>query len=100
MKAKNFSRLGDTQDQRLSVARGGRQFYTARAEDIDAARSLPFHKQDCALRKCTCVFNPLQMFERRLREIAEEAGMSELANKTVFRDLNAVGRTHSTPRGA
>src|ERR1035438_8471999 len=98
VEAEHFTGLSYAQDQRLPIPRRSGQLHTPHAQDVDAARRLPLHEQDRSLREGARIFDLLQMLQRRLRKVAEEAGLAQLADETVLGDLKPVRRIHSTPR--
>src|SRR5208283_463331 len=97
MQTENLTGLGNAQDQRLAIARSRGQLYAAGADDINAARRLALHEQYRPLGIRAGVLDLLQVFKGGLGKIAEEAGLTQLADQTIFCDLKPVGRTHADP---
>jgi hypothetical protein len=95
VQAQDFTRPRDAKDQRLPVARGGRQFHPAAADDVDASWGLTFDKQHCTRRLRAGVLDPLEFLKRPLGKVTEKTRLPQLADDAFFGDLDAVGCAHS-----
>src|SRR5438128_276058 len=85
-----LARLGNLRDQRLAFARTGGQLGAPRTEHEDAARRLPFDKQQRAFREEGAVFESLKLLQPLDRQVTEEGAGAQAALDTIFNDLHSV----------
>src|SRR5579864_912022 len=96
VQTQDLSGLGNAQNDGLAFARSDGNLDPALAEHENAARRLPFDKEDGAFRVRGRISDGLERFECGGRQIAEETLRPHFAIATAFGKVQTVRRMHAS----
>src|SRR5579863_1279704 len=96
VQTQNFPRLGNAQNDGLSLAGGNGDLDAAPAEHEDAPWRLPLDKEDGTFRIRGRILDGLERFECGGRQIAKETLRPHFAIATAFGKVQTVRRTHAS----
>jgi hypothetical protein len=72
VQAEKFARFGDSNDQRLAIARGSGKLGTSLAKDENSTRALSLDQNHRVLRENGGVFYLVERLDRVVRQVAEK----------------------------